>query len=107
MMEEIKGLVEGHPSSRAALMIQPIAWACLMLLIPLYIVRVLRGQRWPISLVLLLVSACTLSWLAFAQPAAWVSVALTSYLWFAAFVPEAAAAGRASPRPAQRLRVRL
>jgi hypothetical protein len=109
MMEEIKGLVEGRPSSRAGLMVQPVAWACLTLLMLLLALRVLRGRRWAISLALFLVSAATLGLLLFVQPATWLSAGLTCYLWLGAFIPEtvpaardgsaAIAAARASRRP--------
>jgi hypothetical protein len=107
MMEEIKGLVEGHASSRASLMIQPIAWGFLLLLVLRSAVSVLRGRRWPLSLALFLISAAALEFLVFAQPAAWVSVAVTCYLWLSTFVPESGAASRSSTSPAQRLRARL
>lgn len=94
MMEEIKGLVEGRPSTRASLAIQPLAWAFLALLALVSALRVVRGRGWPLSLALFIASCATLSALMLLQPAAWLGTLVTVYLWLVAFVPEALAMSR-------------
>jgi hypothetical protein len=86
MMEEIKRLAEGTPSSRASLAVQPISWMLLALLAAVCAVRVLRGQSFAQSLALFLACGAVLQVLMFAQPAAWLGVAASALLWLLALV---------------------
>jgi hypothetical protein len=88
MLEEIKGFAEGHPSTRAGLAAQPLAWASLLVLMGVCAVRVVRGRDFPAALALFIVSAAALQALAFLQPAAWVGVAVSALLWLSWLGPK-------------------